>query len=858
MTNTLLLMPVSIACHKAGKLLFLLSIVMLSCTSEEKPLLQKIPITEGWTFLLSEEGPEAWYPASVPGTIHTDLLKNGLIPDPFYGCNEYELQWVGQKDWVYRKSFYADEQLLAKTHISLVFEGLDTYAKVFLNGSKLLEANNMFRKWEADCREFLQPGNNDLEIRFSSAEKRFMEDSLALGYPLPGGRWVFARKAAYHFGWDWSPVYITAGIHKPVYLETWDDHRPGDIQLYTTEITEKSARILTEMTFESDIIEQAVIRVSDRENGRIYAKQNIELNPERSVHSFEFQIQDPVLWWTNDLGAPHLYALQFDIETHSGFTHQQNIPYGIRTIEVITEDDQYGESLYLKLNGIPLFMKGANYIPQHSFVTEVSDEDYERVIENAVLSNMNMLRVWGGGMYERDIFYELCDQNGILVWQDFMFACAMYPGDDAFVENVRQEAIQQVKRLRNHACLAMWCGNNEVDEGWHNWQWQAAHNIQPADSATIWKGYQRVFHQLLPEVINTYDPGRFYLHTSPVHGWGHEESMMEGSAHYWGVWWGLEPFEMYLEKVPRFMSEFGFQAMPALATIRQFQTEEEDSLFSDALRCHQKHPTGYETITAYLERENLYPSSLREYIYLSQLIQAKGIGMAIEAHRRAQPRCMGTLYWQFNDCWPVTSWSGMDVNGNWKALQYTVRDLYDDIMVSVIDHNRSLDVYLVSGMLDDLQGRVELHLVDFENNRITLYEKDMLLPANSPVKVTSLASETIKSQYDMRRHLVEAVFTVKDRRSFKNQKFLEPYGNLNLPDSHLHYDIEAVQGGFRINIRATAFAAHVHLYLADRHAWFENNFFHLWPGEEKSVFCQSGLTAAEFEKQLQVYHMNAK
>ena len=347
-----------------------------------------------------------------------------------------------------------------------------------------------------------------------------------------------------------------------------------------------------------------------------------------------FSIKNPKLWWTNGLGEPHIYDLQVELITESGYSHTQTIPIGLRTLRTIFKDDEHGKALYFELNGTPVYMKGANYIPQHSFVPEVTESDYQRVIQTAKESNMNMLRVWGGGVYEDDVFYELCNRNGILVWQDFMFACSMYPTDSLFAENVKQEAIYQVKRLRKHSNIALWCGNNEVDEAWHNWGWQKSHKLSKADSTTIWDGYKNIFHNILSKVVEEFDPQRFYLSTSPLYGWGREKSMTHGSAHYWGVWWDVQPIEMYLQKVPRFMSEFGLQAMPTLATIRQFQDESEEYLFSPSLKCHQKHPTGYQTIDAYLENEGLYAETVEQFIYLSQLVQAKGIGLAIEAQRR--------------------------------------------------------------------------------------------------------------------------------------------------------------------------------------------------------------------------------
>lgn len=840
------------------KILYLLCVLVISCQSEKKDLVTKVLLDEGWQFKYTHQQNEKWLPAVVPGTIHTDLLNNKLIPDPFYGCNEKDLQWIGQTPWQYRNTFWVDPQLLDYRAVQLVFEGLDTYADVFLNGQKVISAHNMFREWRIDCKSLLHPGENLLEITFHSAENKFFEDSLALGYPLPGGRWVFARKAAYHFGWDWGPAFITAGIWKPVRLEAYNDHDPRDIQLFTTDIQKHKAIINSTWYIHSAKEEKAWLKVRDLHTNQILSQEQVLLQPGKESHTMDITIDNPRLWWTHDLGDPHLYDLEFELVTHSGFHWKKNIPYGIRTIEVVTEPDQYGESFYLKINDIPVFMKGANYIPQHSFVTEVTDEDYHHIISNALKSNFNMLRIWGGGIYEKDLFYELCDQYGILVWQDFMFACAMYPGDDAYVENVKQEATEQILRLRNHASLAMWCGNNEVDEGWKNWQWQATHGITPNDSTTIWQNYQRVFHHLLPELVEALDPGRFYLHTSPVHGWGHEESMTEGTAHYWGVWWGVQPFEMYLEKVPRFMSEFGFQAMPAMATIRQFQPSSQNYLFSESLACHQKHPTGYQTISTYLEWEHLFPKTLQEFIYGSQLIQAKGVGMAIEAQRTSQPRCMGTLYWQFNDCWPVTSWAGMDVNGNWKALQYEIRKLYDQIMVSILEHQDSLKVNIVSGLLHEQDADFTVSLVDFEHNRITLFDNELTLAANQPNIILSLPAASLRSQYDFSHWMIEGVLETSCGKKYQNQKFLKPLGLLDLPKAQVSWETQKTQDGYLVKLESSAFAPFIQLYLDDSHAWFEDNFFHLWPDSPKTVFCRTDLSQEAFEAQMRVFFLNKK
>ena len=830
-----------------------LVITLASCSTKDNPLAERFYLDHGWEF--SQSGKAVWHPAIVPGTVHTDLLKNNLIPDPFYGCNEKDLQWIGRTDWVYRNAFHVDSNLLEKLNVNLVFEGLDTYGEVFLNGQKILVASNMFRKWEVDCKEYLVKGENLIEIIFESSENRFVQDSIALGYPLPGGRWNHSRKAAYHFGWDWGPKFVTAGIWKPVYLKSWNSHKVEELYILTKSVTEDKADLQSLFTIESAKAEKASFIVNNGGNGRRLAVKEIKLEQGLNEYSIDFSIYNPVLWWSNGLGEPHLYDLEFEIKTASGKTYRNNISYGIRTLEVVNEDDEFGKSLYVKLNGIPVFMKGANYIPQHSFVTEVRDEDYQAIIDMAVESNMNMLRVWGGGIYEKDIFYELCNRNGLLVWQDFMFACAMYPGNNAFVENVRQEAIHQVKCLRNFSNIALWCGNNEADEGWHNWGWQKAHNISEEDSATIWRGYKRIFHEILPDVVKEQDPQRSYISTSPLYGWGREKSLTHGSAHYWGVWWGVQPPEMYLEKVPRLMSEYGLQAMPTLSTIRAFQAEEEDFLFSPSLKCHQKHPSGYENINAYLEMENMKAENLEDLIYKSQLVQAKGIGLAIEAHRRAMPYCMGTLYWQLNDCWPVSSWSGTDVFGNRKALQYRVRELFKDILVTVIDHKGRFEVHLVSDRLKDTNGQLDVNIIDFTGKRTSLFSENITALANTSRLVISENSSDFFAGINKNQALFEAIFTDENGRRYVNQKFLATYGSLKLPEANITKTINAVEDGYNITLKSDAFAAHVQLYLAESHAWFSNNFVHLFPNEEISIFCKTGLSLEKFSEQLIIKHL---
>ena len=844
-------------CKKVRNLfIILLLITTHGCRSVE--MKEILNLTDGWQFGKSGESGESagWYKATVPGTIHTDLLNAGLIEDPYYGCNEKDLRWIGESEWLYRKSFFIGGDQKYSQNINLVFDGLDTYATVFLNGSELGESSNMFRRWKFDCTGKLRRGENTIEIRFKPAIKHYLADSASNGYIIPGGKWVYARKAAYHFGWDWGPTFITCGITAPVYLEIWKNHYPQDLFLYCSDISEKRALVITEFIIDPAIKEGATITVKESGSNKVYLKKKIELNPQITSYKEEFEIEDPKLWWCNGLGEPHIYDLIFEIKTDSGDRWHKEIPFGVRKIEVINEDDSIGRSFYIKLNDKPVYIKGANYIPQSSFITEVTDNDYCKIIETARESNMNMLRVWGGGVYEKDIFYELCSRNGILVWQDFMFACAMYPSNPSFLENVKEECEYQIKRLRNHPSIALWCGNNESVEAWHNWGWQKSLSISASDSEKIWNGYLEIFHKIIPESLRKFDNGRFYLPSSPQYGWGREKSMTHTDSHYWGVWWGLQPIETYIKKVPRFMSEFGLQAMPSLSVIRRFQPESADTLFSPQLKSHQKHPTGFESISAYLQYENLFPKDLISYIYLSQLVQAKGIGMAIEAQRRSRPYCMGSLYWQLNDCWPVTSWSGMDSGHNWKALQYSIRNLYKDILISLIIEDGKLNVNIISDRTKDVNGRLVLTLHGFDNSENEIFNRNVSIEAGSSAAIYSTDIKNPESIPNPETTLIEAEFKTAEGDLYTNNKFFVPYGSLKTKPVTIERKFSFKKDELLLELSSDRFAPFVYIYTRNCSSTFSDNFFHLFPGERRVITCKSHLTPAKLKDEIEIYTMN--
>ena len=657
------------------QLLFILLVVVLgSCTNSEIEQAQinlPIELNGDWEFYHFET--KQWHSATVPGAIHTDLLANQLIKDPYWETNEQQLQWIENIDWKYRKNFEVTAEQLQDDNIEIEFEGLDTYADVKLNEELIISSTNMFRTWKANIKSFLKVGKNELEVQFYSPLLYNKEKLDHYPYELPSGCETldpkvssFTRKAAYHFGWDWGPRFVTCGIWKPIKINSWNNARITNLYCTTKSISKNEAIITTHISIESSKNEgkQYFLEI----NG-VKVKKNIKKG--LSLIKTEFTVSNPKLWWCNGMGTPHLNDLHVELYDGEEIIDQQDIRYGIRTIELVNEKDSIGTAFYFKLNGKPVFMKGANYIPQDMFLPRVTNQQYEKLLTDAAAANMNMLRVWGGGIYEQDIFYDICDEKGILVWQDFMFAGSMYPVDSAFKDNVAQEVKENVIRLRNHPSIALWCGNNEIEVAWENWGWQKQYNYSSSDSTKIWDGYTQVFHELIPTLCKELDPSRNYTHSSPLSNWGTPENFNHGSMHYWGVWHGKEPFENFEKNVGRFMVEYGFQSFPNMETIETFASDSSLSLESETMKNRQKSYIGNGLILDHIKQYYDEPNSFEEFVSLSQQTQAKGMQMAIQAHMNNQPHCMGSLFWQLNDCWPGPSWSIIDYYGN-KKVAYDV------------------------------------------------------------------------------------------------------------------------------------------------------------------------------------------
>jgi beta-mannosidase len=810
-------------------------------------------ITDNWKFRAA--GESEWLTAQVPGSVHTDLLRNKLIPDPFYGTNEKDVQWVDKQDWEYITTFNVTETLLHETNIELVFDGLDTYADVWLNEQPILSADNMFRWWRVNVMPLLKQGDNILQIRFRSPIMEDLPKLEKLGYQLPatndqsevGGLGdnkvsIFARKAPYHYGWDWGPRFVTSGIWKEVRLEAWSNLRAVDLYIRQNEVTSEAAKLTAMIEVEADVAWEGKLLFS---TGDAIFQKRIHLQTGSQTIELDIEITSPKLWWSRGLGEQTQYEFAAEFVERGSIVARKTVKTGLRSIKLVRNKDEYGTSFYFELNGVAVFAKGANHIPNDSFITEVTYDRYRHEVVSAVESNMNMLRVWGGGIYEDKVFYDLCDEYGILVWQDFMFTCSMYPGDEAFLNNVQNEAEQQIKRLRNHPSIALWCGNNEIDTAWahydedYGWGWKQ--QFTSAEREMIWNDYEAVFHRILPKATDALHPEIAYWPSSPLRSLSGDANQharvdsTEGDIHYWGVWHSVEPFENYNKYIGRFMSEYGFQSFPEYKTVRTYAEETDMALESEVMLRHQKNGQGNVLIKQYMELYLPEPKDFPAFLYMSQVLQAEAMKTAIEAHRRSKFFCMGSLYWQMNDCWPVASWASMDYYGRWKAAQYYIRKSFRDVMVSIDGTSgETIDIHIVSDILEALECTLELKLLDFSGKELDRWSKEVSLQGNSKVKAVGFKNEEWVKHYE-KQSLVLSAAIVQNGAVLDNKvHYFVPAKEIALQKPEIKLTKETEGGSSSITLQTNTLAKQVWIS-SEIEGIFTDNYFDLIPGAPVTV-----------------------
>ena len=791
------------------------------------PVRQSIQVP--WEFRQAHT--ESWKPTKVPVSVHTALLQNGMIDDPYYRDNEEKLQWIEREDWEFQCVFDVDSAVLQHKHVELVFKSLDTYAHVYLNDSLLLETDNMFRTWKADAKHLLKPKGNRLHVYFESPLKKVEPDWKNLGYELPGGIRTMTRKAQFHYGWDWGPRFVGCGILKAPEILAWNDLIIENIYVTTQKLTKENARMVARFRYRSDIAVPVTIFT---QIGKSKSVEDRKLRIGVHEDSVTWDVPEPRLWWCNGMGEPFLYDFSVSIKQNVATIERADVRMGIRTVELVREKDSAGESFYFKLNGVPVFAKGANYIPQDMFQDRVAPDQYKRLLDDAVASNMNMLRVWGGGIYEDDLFYQLCDARGIMVWQDFMYACAMYPGNGSFLKNASREAFEQIERLRQHPCIALWCGNNENDEAWHNWGWQM--QFTEAQRGQLWRDYQVLFNDLLRTYVENYGGGVSYWESSPKYGRANAKSTTEGDSHYWGVWHDEEPFDMFNKKVPRFMSEYGFQSFPDWPTIATFTQPDDRVLDSKVMLAHQKHPRGNAIIAEYMKRDYRPTNNFEDFVYVSQLLQAEGMRTGIEAHRRSKPYCMGTLYWQLNDVWPVASWAGRDYYGHWKALQYYARDVFRPVAALPVVEDDILKIYGVCDLPTDVRVTVQVRAFDFDGKALSdVTQLDTPIRSDSSRMIWQGALKSVLGRKKEENAVAE--ITLKSPEGnllYRRLYYFAPPRKQALPRTRINMKVEQVNEGYRISLESNKLARNV-LISTEAKGFLSDNYFDMLPGERKTV-----------------------
>lgn len=808
---------------------------------------QSILIKEGWQF--RKAGQTDWLPATVPGCVHTDLQANGLIPDPFYRLNEKEVQWIETENWEYRCVFEIEDQSLDNQSVELVFDGLDTYARVWLNEKELGYCDNMFRQWTFDCASTLKKGHNELRVLFLSpyktAEKEY--DASPLEYPAnndEGAKRVspFTRKAPYQYGWDWGPRLLTSGIWRNVSLRFRNQAVISGFQVFQEELTSRSALLRIEIDIMSFAEYEPLVWVHGGD--LCLYNERIHLKPGENHLECHIEIADTILWWPHGMGEPFLYQISATIETLKGHRHSRKHSVGLRTIELVTPDDDRGQGFYFKVNGQPLFVRGANIIPLDYFPSNVKPSDYEVLVENAIAANFNMLRAWGGAFYEDDYLYALCDRKGLLVWQDFVFACGMYPAGEDFLNNLRQEFIYNIKRLRNHACIALWCGNNEVLEGWHFWGWQDGRT--DAEKAILWNDYGSVFYDLLPSVLQACDPGRPYRPSSPSATYSDPPALHSGDYHFWDIVKEDLPVSVYTQNVGRFMSEYGFKSYPEKKTLLAYSHPTDwDDLRCAVMEEHQGWFRGCDLVQLNMLREYGHAPDFDTFLYLGQLLQAFALRTAIEAHRRAKPQCMGTLYWQLNDVWPCASWATYDYFGRWKAAHYMVRNVYQDVIVSGVVENGIIQLWLVSEFIETFSGMLVFEVLRFDGTVLNRYERAVSLGCDAALKAVEVSEKEAIGDSARTEVVCRAGFLSQGYEICSSVFFLVPAKDLDLPLTSIDVKKTANNQSVELSLTSNVFAHGVCISSQDTECHFSDNYFDLFPGEQKrvQVYSRQGVVA---------------
>ena len=842
--------------------LLLVSLLALPIFAASNAPKRIIPIDSGWQFRQRVIDPAAkpteWRPAQVPGDVHLDLLHNNLIPAPFYHDNEAKLQWIENAGWEYQTTLNVTPEMLSHQHLELVFEGLDTYCDIYVNGQHALTASNMFREWRTDVRSLLKPGADTLLVVFPSPIKAAAK--IAATDPWQSRTQVadktYIRKAAYEYGWDWGPTFVTSGIWRPAHLAIWDDARISDFYVQQNDSSQQVAHLDLQVEVTASQDESAKLAIDYGYGGKKdSASRNVTLHSGLNKIDLPVQIDHPSLWYPAGYGAQPIYQFHAKLTVGKSTADEADAKAGLRTIVLRRDVDQWGRSFEFVVNGIPVFAKGADVIPFDSFPSRVTTAQYRQILQSAKDANMNMVRNWGGGYYETQEYYDMCDELGLMVWQDFMFGNDWQPGTYAFKQDVEKEVEYQVKRLRNHPSIVLWSGNNETEIAF---QWKGKADY-PADvRLRMWQDYLTVFSGIIARTVARLDPETPYWPSSPSADYEDTSpSYQSGDVHDWNVWHGNADFSEYGKEYPRFVSEYGFQSFPEMRSIEAFtKPEDRTSIFTPVMLAHQKNAAGNQIIHDYMLRYYGEPKDFASFLYASQVLQAEGIKVGAEHFRRSRPRTMGSIFWQLNDCWPVASWSSIDYYGRWKALQYYARRFYAPVLVSPAVENGQLNVYIVSDKTAPLNAQLRLRIMDFHGKILQQQTQPVTIPAlSSKVYIDLPLSQFINvNGTDSAAIFGAADLSIDGKPLSSNTVYFAPTKlvQAQLPPEPIQTELSGKNGTYTLKLSSSGLARSVYVSFGDLDATFSDNYIDLLPGEPQTITITSNAEADALRTSMKV------
>jgi len=778
-----------------------------------------------------------WMTGQVPGTVHTDLMANKVIPDPFRRTNENDVQWVDKQQWVYRREFTVPASFLAEKAVQLFCGGLDTYALIMINGRRAGVTSNMFVEHRLNVKRLLKEGKNTIEILFDSPvtrSKALEAKHGPLRVALEPHR-VYVRKAQYSFSWDWGPKLTTSGIWRAIALQAYSGGRLARPFARVVSLNRREA--VVELTAE---IERAgdthlSMRVTVAGEG-LFIEDVMHLRGNRG--RCRIRIPDPKLWWPNGMGDQPMYKAIFSLVRDGEDVDDVAVPFAIRTVELIQERDREGKSFVISVNGVKTFCKGADWIPCDSFIPRIADATYETLLGMAKEAHMNMIRVWGGGIYEQDVFYNTCDRLGLMVWQDFMFACGEYPDQPWFLRQVAEEAAEVVTRLRNHPSIVVWCGNNECE-----WLFCTENPDKTPDEMTG----AAIFRDILPSACKALDGTRIYWRSSPFGG-GFPNDESNGTHHQWSVWSAWKDYREYEKDTARFVAEFGFQAPADIRTFAEVMLPGDLRVQSPVMEHHNKQVEGPERLYRFQAAHHQVGGDLDEFIYKGQLVQAEALKCAVEHWRRRKFNTAGSLFWQLNDCWPVSSWAVVDSALRPKAGFYYAKKFFAPVLISIAPPLR--EIWLTNDTMEAVRGRVVVTLRSFDGRIVWKRETASLIPANKSVRALLLPARSFE-EVDPARHYLLARLTVKGRTIAENRQLMAEPKHCRFGTPEVQAMIREVrEGEYTLTLRSSAFVKNLRLEVKNAAVLFSDNYCDIDAGEPKTLRCTTRLNLSDLRRRL--------